>query len=204
MPEIQIPENLEHDCGNCQGLCCVALHHRPEDNFPILNTKPGGEACHNLETNPADQTKLFRCRIHESLKEKGWTTCDNFTCFGAGQAVSKFFSELGINWALGKPADMDDDKWKIMTTNLYVTYSMFDDLFELLYSFKYSEHPLSEEAYLVAREAIKDAAAQLAITLQRGVTVIKAHFWLEEIFKPAIMEAVHNYAAQNAPQYLRN
>ena len=96
MPEIQIPEDLTHDCDNCQGLCCVVPQHNRGDGFPIFRNKPMNTPCRNLEMDPDSQTELYKCRIHAELEDKNWHTCDGYSCFGAGQTVSKFFNELGV------------------------------------------------------------------------------------------------------------
>lgn len=68
------------DCGNCFGLCCVALPFSRSADFAF--DKGGGEPCRNL----ADD---FRCGVHDRLRPLGMPGCTTYDCFGAGQAVSQ-------------------------------------------------------------------------------------------------------------------
>lgn len=72
--------NLRADCGNCFGLCCVALYFSSMEGFPI--DKDAGQPCLNLQSD-------FRCCVHKSLKEQGLKGCIAFDCFGAGQKVAQ-------------------------------------------------------------------------------------------------------------------
>ncbi|WP_347568485.1 pentapeptide repeat-containing protein [Streptomyces sp. 891-h] len=72
-------ERLRADCGNCAGLCCVALPFTASADFPV--DKPAGKRCGNL-------TADNRCSIHARLRESGYTGCSVFDCFGAGQRVT--------------------------------------------------------------------------------------------------------------------
>lgn len=80
--------NLRADCGNCFGLCCVALYFSSMDGFPI--DKDAGQPCLNLQPD-------FRCCVHRRLKELGLKGCMTFDCFGAGQKVAQV-SFAGRNW----------------------------------------------------------------------------------------------------------
>ncbi|AZB41709.1 pentapeptide repeat-containing protein [Bacillus sp. FJAT-42376] len=71
---------LQADCENCFGLCCVALPYAKSADFPI--DKDGGTPCRNLQAD-------YRCGIHQALREKGFKGCTVFECFGAGQKVSQ-------------------------------------------------------------------------------------------------------------------
>lgn len=71
---------LRADCGNCFGLCCVALHLVRSADFPL--DKPAGEPCVNLAAD-------FRCGIHAQLRERGFAGCTVFDCLGAGQKISQ-------------------------------------------------------------------------------------------------------------------
>jgi pentapeptide repeat protein len=71
---------LASDCSRCAGLCCVAPAFAKSSDFAI--NKPAGRACPNL----ADE---FRCRIHDHLRERGFSGCVVFECFGAGQQVTQ-------------------------------------------------------------------------------------------------------------------
>ncbi|MEU3375541.1 pentapeptide repeat-containing protein [Streptomyces sp. NPDC006660] len=72
--------NLVSDCGDCFGLCCVALAYTASADFAI--DKPAGRPCPNL-------TGEFSCGIHRDLRAKGFQGCTVYDCFGAGQKVSQ-------------------------------------------------------------------------------------------------------------------
>ncbi|WKX69157.1 pentapeptide repeat-containing protein [Streptomyces sp. XD-27] len=72
--------DLQADCANCFGLCCVALPFARSADFAA--DKPAGQPCANLRAD-------FRCGIHADLREKGFSGCTVFDCFGAGQKVSQ-------------------------------------------------------------------------------------------------------------------
>lgn len=71
---------LQGDCGNCFGLCCVALPFAASADFAV--TKDAGKPCSNLQTD-------FTCGIHARLRDKGFPGCTVYDCFGAGQKVSQ-------------------------------------------------------------------------------------------------------------------
>lgn len=71
---------LQSDCGSCFGLCCVALPFAASADFAI--DKERGRPCPNLQTD-------FRCGIHAQLRQRGYSGCTVFDCFGAGQQVSQ-------------------------------------------------------------------------------------------------------------------
>ncbi|MER5494825.1 pentapeptide repeat-containing protein [Streptomyces sp. NPDC002490] len=68
------------DCSRCFGLCCVALPFARSADFAV--DKPAGKPCGNLDAG-------FRCGIHGALRQRGFTGCTVFDCFGAGQQVSQ-------------------------------------------------------------------------------------------------------------------
>ncbi|WP_223067224.1 pentapeptide repeat-containing protein [Paenibacillus caui] len=72
--------NLQADCENCFGLCCVALPFAASADFAI--DKAAGQPCQNLQSD-------FRCGVHSSLRKLGFRGCTVYDCFGAGQQVSK-------------------------------------------------------------------------------------------------------------------
>ncbi|MEU1625264.1 pentapeptide repeat-containing protein [Streptomyces sp. NPDC020096] len=72
--------NLQADCASCFGLCCVALPFAASADFAV--DKDAGQPCTNLRAD-------FRCGIHTRLREKGFSGCTVFDCFGAGQKVSQ-------------------------------------------------------------------------------------------------------------------
>ncbi|MFF8594767.1 pentapeptide repeat-containing protein [Streptomyces sp. NPDC015220] len=71
---------LRGDCGSCFGLCCVALPFAASADFAL--DKPAGKPCPNLRDD-------HRCGIHARLRQKGFTGCTVYDCFGAGQKVSQ-------------------------------------------------------------------------------------------------------------------
>ncbi|MEV0095950.1 pentapeptide repeat-containing protein [Streptomyces sp. NPDC050738] len=71
---------LQGDCAACFGLCCVALPFAASADFAV--TKPAGKPCTNLQQD-------FRCGIHTRLRDKGFSGCTVYDCFGAGQKVSQ-------------------------------------------------------------------------------------------------------------------
>ena len=79
---------LRPDCGNCFGLCCVVLPFSASADFPV--DKAAGEPCRHLRTD-------FACGIHSRLRDRGFTGCTVFDCFGAGQHVSQH-TFAGRDW----------------------------------------------------------------------------------------------------------
>ncbi|QEU95019.1 pentapeptide repeat-containing protein [Streptomyces kanamyceticus] len=79
---------LRADCGNCFGLCCVALAFSASSDFAV--NKDAGKPCTNLQTD-------FRCGIHRDLRTKGFRGCTVYDCFGAGQHVSQGTFD-GTDW----------------------------------------------------------------------------------------------------------
>ncbi|MFH8336817.1 pentapeptide repeat-containing protein [Streptomyces sp. AM6-12] len=79
---------LRGDCGNCFGLCCVALPFAASADFAL--DKPAGTPCPNLAAD-------HRCGIHARLRDKGFTGCTVYDCFGAGQKVSRHTFD-GQDW----------------------------------------------------------------------------------------------------------
>jgi len=71
--------DLRADCSHCAGLCCVAPAFAASSDFAV--DKPAGQPCANLAPD-------FRCGIHGELRERGFTGCTVFDCFGAGQQVT--------------------------------------------------------------------------------------------------------------------
>ncbi|MEV0579507.1 pentapeptide repeat-containing protein [Streptomyces sp. NPDC050392] len=71
---------LRADCGNCFGLCCVALTLTRSADFAV--NKAAGTPCGNLQDD-------FRCGIHTRLRTEGFAGCTVYDCFGAGQKVSQ-------------------------------------------------------------------------------------------------------------------
>jgi len=82
---------LTADCARCVGLCCVLPGFVASADFAI--TKPAGTPCPNLAPD-------HRCRIHQSLRAKGFPGCTVYDCFGAGQHLVE-----ATGGAEGWPAD---------------------------------------------------------------------------------------------------
>ncbi|MBA2810788.1 pentapeptide repeat-containing protein [Streptomyces sp. KM273126] len=89
------PLDLRADCSRCFGLCCVALAFAASADFAV--DKAAGEPCANLRED-------FRCGIHTELRQKGFTGCTVYDCFGAGQKVSQV-TFGGQDWRTGSRAD---------------------------------------------------------------------------------------------------
>jgi uncharacterized protein YjbI with pentapeptide repeats len=71
---------LRADCGNCFGLCCVALAFTASADFAA--DKAAGEPCGHLGGD-------HRCGIHRELRGRGYRGCTVYDCFGAGQKLSR-------------------------------------------------------------------------------------------------------------------
>jgi uncharacterized protein YjbI with pentapeptide repeats len=71
---------LRADCASCFGLCCVALPFSASADFAI--DKDAGRPCPHFRAG-------FRCGIHHDLRERGFSGCAVYDCFGAGQKVSQ-------------------------------------------------------------------------------------------------------------------
>ncbi|MEV3967301.1 pentapeptide repeat-containing protein [Streptomyces sp. NPDC050698] len=84
---------LRGDCERCFGLCCVALPFAASADFAV--DKAAGTPCRNLRED-------HRCGIHARLRQKGFTGCTVYDCFGAGQHVSQI-TFGGQDWRTGPP-----------------------------------------------------------------------------------------------------
>jgi uncharacterized protein YjbI with pentapeptide repeats len=73
-------DRLRADCTRCFALCCVAPAFAASADFAI--DKPAGRPCPNLRAD-------FRCGIHDDLRERGFSGCTVYDCFGAGQQVAQ-------------------------------------------------------------------------------------------------------------------
>ncbi|WP_329132311.1 pentapeptide repeat-containing protein [Streptomyces sp. NBC_01476] len=71
---------LRADCGNCFGLCCVALTFTRSADFAA--DKKAGDPCGHLDDG-------HRCSIHAGLRAGGYAGCTVYDCFGAGQQLSQ-------------------------------------------------------------------------------------------------------------------
>jgi len=88
VPTTSPEPELTADCSRCFALCCVLLPYRRDAGFGA--DKPGGVPCHHLRSDD-------RCGIHADLRERGWSGCAVFDCFGAGQHVSQV-TYGGTSW----------------------------------------------------------------------------------------------------------
>ena len=82
---------LQADCAQCFGLCCVALPFAASADFAV--DKAAGSPCRNLRTDS-------RCGIHTELRQRGFNGCTVYDCFGAGQKVSRL-TFGGEDWRAG-------------------------------------------------------------------------------------------------------
>ncbi|MFF5650687.1 pentapeptide repeat-containing protein [Streptomyces collinus] len=87
--------DLRGDCESCFGLCCVALPFAASADFAV--DKAAGTPCRNLRED-------HRCGIHARLRQKGFTGCTVYDCFGAGQQVSQV-TFGGRDWRTGPRED---------------------------------------------------------------------------------------------------
>ncbi|GAA1303015.1 hypothetical protein Psi02_47450 [Planotetraspora silvatica] len=87
-PGAPVRPDLQADCGSCFALCCVALPFAASADFAI--GKRAGDPCPNLKAD-------FRCGVHSELRQRGFSGCTVFDCFGAGQKVSQITFE-GRDW----------------------------------------------------------------------------------------------------------
>ncbi|QFZ22445.1 pentapeptide repeat-containing protein [Saccharothrix syringae] len=82
------PTDLRADCSRCFGLCCVVPAFARSSDFAI--DKPARTPCPNLGADS-------RCGIHARLRDRGFTGCTVYDCFGAGQQVSRV-TFGGVDW----------------------------------------------------------------------------------------------------------
>ena len=73
------PLELQADCSQCFGLCCVVPAFAKSADFAL--NKPAGKPCQHLLS--------FACDIHTSLRQQGFSGCTVYDCFGAGQHVAQ-------------------------------------------------------------------------------------------------------------------
>ena len=80
---------LTADCSRCFALCCVLLPYSPRRR---LRRRQAGRGA-----LPPPRASDDRCGIHADLRERGWSGCTVFDCFGAGQHVSQV-TYGGTSW----------------------------------------------------------------------------------------------------------
>ncbi|WP_462406748.1 pentapeptide repeat-containing protein [Gracilibacillus sp. Marseille-QA3620] len=101
------------DCGNCFGLCCVALSFAASSDFAF--DKEEGTPCRNLQQD-------HRCGIHKNLRLNGFRGCTVYECFGAGQHVSQVLYK-GNDWR----------KNKATAKEMFAVFPIVQQLHEMLY-----------------------------------------------------------------------
>lgn len=122
--------NLQVDCENCFGLCCVALAFTASSDF--ANDKDAGQPCSNLQTD-------YRCSVHKDLRELGFKGCTVYDCFGAGQKISQVTFEKN-DWR----------KDKDLAKEMFEVFPIMRQLHELLWYL--SEALTYREAHSVYHE----------------------------------------------------
>jgi len=68
------------DCSSCCGLCCVVPGQLTVQGFPI--DKSAETPCVHLDD-------VYRCSIHATRQSHGYSACEGFDCFGAGQWITQ-------------------------------------------------------------------------------------------------------------------
>lgn len=126
--------DLTADCGNCFGLCCVALPFAASADFAV--DKKAGQPCSNLRAD-------FRCGIHTRLREEGFQGCTVYDCFGAGQRVSQV-TFGGRSWR-EEPGS---------APAMYAAFEVMRQLHELL---RYLTEAAAMEPARGLREELRDA-----------------------------------------------
>ncbi|MEK4424662.1 pentapeptide repeat-containing protein [Solibacillus sp. FSL K6-1523] len=150
-------KNLRADCGNCFGLCCVALPYAKSADFAF--NKDSGTPCKNLNAD-------YRCNIHQKLRIEGFRGCTVYECFGAGQKVSKITYK--------------QNSWR---NNLDIANEMFDvfpimqQLHEMLYYLDEALHlKEAQPLYKDLQEAIAQTEQLTNLSPQQLLQLnIKAH-----------------------------
>ncbi len=126
-----IRKRLTADCSNCFGLCCIALNLIKSNDFAI--NKPAGIPCINLQSD-------YSCKIHSSLREKGFKGCTVFDCLGAGQVVSK--------------VTFKDQSWKDnaeIKQNMFLIFPIMEQIYEMI---AYSSEALSYDISNILRDML--------------------------------------------------
>lgn len=95
--DLSIFEPYKINCGECCGLCCVALYCTKSDGFP--HDKEMGAACVNLLED-------YKCKVHSKLLQRGLKGCLAYDCFGAGQFLTQQLKYLP-DWRTGSPKEAD-------------------------------------------------------------------------------------------------
>ena len=163
MDSLRIPtesSELVHDCENCEGLCCISLKLE-KNKFPILSQdKEIGVPCQNLELTNAQN--LFKCRIHNEL-DKNWKVCAGYSCFGAGQEVTRFFRQLGFSFSNEINTENNKFLYAIRKKNIETAFTLFSTIFNILNSIN-EKH--GEFFYLIAKESIEIEVEEFSLLLE--------------------------------------
>lgn len=125
---------LQGDCSNCFGLCCVALPYAASADFAA--DKSAGQPCAHLRDD-------FRCGIHNALRERGYRGCTVYDCFGAGQKVSQV-TYAGVDWRQAPET----------ARQMYEVFPVMRQLHELLW---YVREALSMQADRELHDALRTA-----------------------------------------------
>lgn len=80
MDVAKVRAGLRAECGDCFGLCCVALAFTRSADF--AEDKKAGDPCRHLGGDHS-------CGIHDRLRDRGYAGCTVYDCFGAGQRLSQ-------------------------------------------------------------------------------------------------------------------
>ncbi|WP_051367488.1 pentapeptide repeat-containing protein [Hamadaea tsunoensis] len=144
---------LRADCTRCAALCCVVPAFLASADFAI--TKKAGQPCPNLRTD-------FRCGIHSDLRDRGFTGCTVFDCFGAGQRVTQ---ELfgGKDWRSAPE----------LRQRMFGVYEVVLHLHELLYYLR-AARAFDDDPDLDATSAAIDTAAA-------DPSDVDIHAWRERV-----------------------
>jgi len=90
-----LKRDFEHDCGNCQALCCVVLTRSASNGYD--KDYQSWEACPKLVLD--NTCNGFSCSVYKSLDSLDHSdTCKGYTCAGAGQQVSQIAEDMNISW----------------------------------------------------------------------------------------------------------
>jgi uncharacterized protein YjbI with pentapeptide repeats len=130
--------DLRADCGNCFGLCCVALAFTRSSDF--ARDKKAGEPCRHLDGD-------HRCGIHDGLRDAGYRGCTVYDCFGAGQQVSQV-TFAGRDWRDAP------DRGRAMFASLPVMRQLHELLWYLAWTLTLREAAGVHDAASAAREHV--------------------------------------------------
>ncbi|KEZ50857.1 pentapeptide repeat-containing protein [Metabacillus indicus] len=142
---------LESDCQNCFGLCCVALPYGKSADFPF--DKDGGDPCRNL-------CSTYTCAIHSQLREKGFRGCVSYECFGAGQHVSQMIYN-GRDWRDNKEH----------AEEMFAVFPNVQQLHEMLFYLKQALHLKETQSIRVSLQNSYEETVEL--TLRKPEAILK-------------------------------